>query len=185
MLTFLILAVVVSAVAAVCDLRSGLIPNRLTLGALGFGVAAHFVRGFLLGGLGGAGSEAAASLGGAVLCAAAPAVMFFKQGMGGGDLKLFAALGALCQPLTGIELELYAFALTALVVPAKLAYDGRLLRVLGGALVLAMNAFRPAAKRRALPADAMSWVRLGPAVFAAAALTLALHYPRVVWPRVG
>jgi prepilin peptidase CpaA len=185
MLTFLIVAVVVSAVAALTDVRSGLIPNVLTLGTLGFALGGHFVHGFALGGPRAAGVEAAFSLGGALLCAVAPGVLYWKNGMGGGDLKLFAALGALCHPMTGLELELTAFALTSLVVPARLAYEGRLFKVLGSSLALALNPLLPASKRRAVPVEAMSWVRLGPAVFAAAVLTLAVHYPAVVFPRFG
>ncbi|HSU41996.1 MAG TPA: A24 family peptidase [Polyangiaceae bacterium] len=176
MLVFLLAAVVVSAIAAICDLRTGRIPNWLTFGTLGLAVAGHFVRGALLGGLGEAGAQAALSLAGAIFCALSPGVLYLKHGMGGGDLKLFAALGALCHPMLGIELELYAFALTVLVVPGKLVYEGRLLRVLGSSYALVRNAFLPASKRRTLPPDAMSWVPLGPAVFGGALVTLALHH---------
>lgn len=175
MLTSMVFAVVVAAVAAIYDLRSGLIPNWLTLGALALGIGGHFVRGLVVGGIGPAGLEAATSLAGALFCALVPGVMYWKNGMGGGDLKLFAGLGALCQPMLGIELELYAFALTALVVPARLAYEGRLLKVLGGSLALVANPFLPVAKRRVIATDAGSWVRLGPAVFGAAVLTLIVH----------
>jgi prepilin peptidase CpaA len=176
MFVFLLAAVVVSALAAICDLRTGRIPNWLTFGTLALAFAAHFVRGALLGGVGEAGAQAAFSLAGAAFCALAPGLLYLKHGMGGGDLKLFAALGALCHPMLGIELELYAFALTVLVVPGKLAYEGRLLHVLGSSLVVARNAFLPARKRHLLPPEAMSWVRLGPAVFGGALLTFTLHH---------
>ena len=183
MLTFLLLAVLVSAVAAIRDLRTGLIPNVLTLGTLVFAVGGHFLHGWALGGWQAAGIQAAFSLAGALLCAVAPGVLYWKNGMGGGDLKLFAALGALCHPMTGLELELTAFALTALVLPARLAYEGRLLKVLGSSLALAVNPLLPATKRRTVPPEAMNWVRLGPAVFGAAVLTLVAHHPGLFLPR--
>jgi prepilin peptidase CpaA len=51
--------------------------------------------------------------------------------MGGGDLKLFAAIGALLQPLLGIEAEAYALFTAAIIALANLAYRGSLFRVLG------------------------------------------------------
>jgi prepilin peptidase CpaA len=183
MFEFMILAVVVSGIAAYSDLRSGTIPNWLTLSALAVGVTSHFGRGLALGGLGAAGTEALASLAGALLCSLVPGLMFFKNGMGGGDVKLFAALGALCHPMLGIEAQLYAFVLAALIVPARLAYEGRLLEVLGGSLALALNPFLPQERRRVIPSTAMNWVRLGPAIFGGALLTLALHryQPLLSW----
>lgn len=182
---FLIFAVVVAGVAAYSDLRTGLIPNWLTLGSLVLGIAGHFVRGLWLADLGTASLEAATALAGAAFCALVPGLLYWKNGMGGGDLKLFAALGALCHPMLGIEAELYSFALTALVVPARLAYEGRLLKVLAGSFTLLVNPLLPAARRRTVPNEASSWVRLGPAVFGGVALTVALHEYAAHLARLG
>ncbi|HYP74648.1 MAG TPA: A24 family peptidase [Polyangiaceae bacterium] len=172
---FLSFTVVVCAVAALSDLRTGLIPNWLTLGALLAGVLGHLVYGTLLidgrTGL----HEAFASLAGLVLCAIAPGILYWKGAMGGGDLKLFAAIGALCQPLIGIEVQMYALVVAAVIAPARLAYEGRLLRVMGGTLSVALNPFLPRARRRALPPEALTSFRLGPAIFAGAALSLVLR----------
>ncbi len=101
--------------------------------------------------------------------------MYMKGAMGGGDLKLFAAIGALCQPLLGIEAEMYGLVVAAVIAPARLAFRGELLRVLGNSLALVTNPLRPAAERRALPPEMMSWFRLGPAIFAGTVLLVVVH----------
>ena len=172
---FLLFTVFVCAYAALSDFRTGLIPNWLTLGALVAGVLGHLVYGSLLvdgwTGL----HESAASVAGLVLCALAPGILYWKGAMGGGDLKLFAAIGALCQPLVGIEIQMYALVVAALIAPARLAYEGRLLQVMAGTLSVALNPFLPRPRQRALPPEALTSFRLGPASFVGAALSLALR----------
>jgi prepilin peptidase CpaA len=175
MLPFLISAVGVSAVAAYTDYKTGLIPNWLTFGGILGGVLGHLGQGWWLQGFCSGLGAAALSLGGVALCSAVPALMFIKGGMGGGDVKLFAALGALCHPMLGIETQLFAFSVLALLLPAQLAYRGQLLRTLRGALSLLLNPFLPAARRRPAPAQASTWVRLGPAICVGALLSFALH----------
>jgi prepilin peptidase CpaA len=176
MLYFLLAATMVAAIAAVTDLRTGHIPNWLTLPALAVGIIGHAVFGWYLGGAGAGLWEGMFALGGAVFCSIAPGLMFWKGGMGGGDLKLFAAIGALCQPLLGIELQMYAFVAAALVAPARLAYQGRLLQVLKNALSLALNALRRGAAKREVPPEMMTWFRLGPAIFLGAIAALLVHW---------
>lgn len=78
-------------VAAVCtDLRSGRIPNRLTMGA----AAAGLLLNVLLGGLNGA----LASGGGWLLGAGLLFAFFAVGALGAGDVKLLAAVGALKGP---------------------------------------------------------------------------------------
>lgn len=176
MLYFLLAATSVAAIAAVTDLRTGHIPNWLTLPALAMGVIGHAALGWYVGGPAAGLSEGALALGGAVFCAIAPGLMFWKGGMGGGDLKLFAAIGALCQPLLGIELQMYAFVAAALVAPARLAYQGRLLQVLKNTFSLALNPLRRGAVKRELPPEMMTWFRLGPAIFLGAVAALLVHW---------
>lgn len=172
---FLLFTVLVCAVAALSDFRTGLIPNWLTFGALLSGVLGHLLYGsWLIDGWTGL-HQSALSLAGVVLCSLAPGVMYWKGAMGGGDLKLFAAIGALCQPLVGIEIQMYALVVAAIIAPARLAYEGRLLRVMAGTLSVALNPFLPRARQRALPPEALTSFRLGPAIFAGAALSLALR----------
>jgi prepilin peptidase CpaA len=172
---FLVLATVVAAVAAVTDYRTGQIPNFLTFGGLIGGVVGHLVYGAVLGGPKLALMEGGAALLGVLLCSIAPGLMYWKGAMGGGDLKLFAALGALCQPLLGIEAEMYSFVAAAVLAPARLAYDGQLSRVLGNSLALLTNPLRARERRREVPPEMMSWFRLGPAILLGMIATLAVH----------
>jgi prepilin peptidase CpaA len=175
MSTFLVIALVVSAVAAIWDMRTGRMPNWLTLGGIAAGVFGHLVQSWLAGGFRAGLTSAAWSIGGAVFCALAPLVLYWKGGMGGGDLKLFAAIGALCHPMLGIECQVYALAVAALLAPARLAYDGRLFAVLAGSLALLVNPLLPRARRRGVPPEMLTWFRLGPAIFGGTLLTLLAH----------
>lgn len=163
---FLIAAAVVTLVAAAVDLRRGQIPNWLTLGPLAAAVAAHAAAGWTSGGARGAAEAAGFSVLGAVACGAVPLLLWRMGGIGGGDVKLLVALGAILRASVGMEAELYAFVAAALFAPAKMAYEGKLLRVLGNTLALAVNPFLPAARRRALSPEMMTEQRFGPAIFA-------------------
>jgi len=174
-LWFVLTAITLAAIAAVVDYRTGSIPNWLTLGGLALGVVGHVAYGWAVVDFKAGAYEGALSLGGALFCSLAPALLFWKGGMGGGDLKLFAAIGALCHPLLGIEIQMYSLVVAAVVAQARLAYEGRLLRVLGGSIALLLNPFRREEKRRAPPPEAMVWFRLGPAIFAGSVLALCLH----------
>jgi prepilin peptidase CpaA len=176
MLYFLVGATLVTAVAAWTDFRAGSIPNWLTLPAIGFGIVGHGALGWYLEGPRVGLEEAATSLAGLLLCSLAPGIMFWKGGMGGGDLKLFAALGALCQPMIGIEAEMYGFVVAALVAPARLAYQGRLFKVLKNSLALLFNPIRSKDAKREISPEVMTWFRLGPAIFVGMAATLLAHF---------
>ena len=177
LLYFLIFALLITAVAAWTDARGGRIPNWLTFGALGGAFVWHFVVGFLsLHSWWGALGELGGSIAGALLCGAVPAFMYWQKAIGGGDIKLFAALGALCHPIVGIELETYAFLAAALIAPAILAYHGVLLQTLKRSLGLLLNPFRKAEERKEVPSELKTWFRLGPAIFIGAGLTLLAHW---------
>lgn len=168
-------ATLLTACAAWTDYRSGHIPNKLTLIGFVVAVAAHFVHGTSFGGARGGLEQAGLALGGAMLCALVPLFMFVKGAMGGGDVKLFAALGALLHPLGGLEVETYAFVAAALIVPFKLVYAGTLTRTLLNTLTLVSNPFRPREKRRVLPQEMSTWFRLGPAIFLGTLSSLVVH----------
>jgi prepilin peptidase CpaA len=162
---FLASAVLISAIAAVIDYRTGEIPNWLTLYPLGIGLAANALVGFRSGGPSGAGSALLASFLGAALCAIVPVLLFRKGAIGGGDVKLLVAIGALCKTQVGIEAELYSFLAAALYGPAKMAYEGKLLRVMGNTIAIVANPLLPKEKRRTLDPEMMTSVRFGPAIF--------------------
>jgi prepilin peptidase CpaA len=180
MLYFLIVAALVAAVGALVDFRTGHIPNWLTLGTLPIAVLAHGVVGWrVAGGVDGALHGLGYSLAGAAVCSAIPLFMYFRGAIGGGDVKLFAAMGALCQPMAGLEEQTYAFVIAAILAPAKLAYDGVLLQTLRRSLALVINPFRKRERRTEIPAEMMTWFRLGPAIFLGAAATVLMHWD---WP---
>ena len=177
MMYFLIAAAVVAGVAAMTDAKTGHIPNWLTFGALGGGLIAHFFAGIAFshswrGGLSGLGSSAV----GALVCALVPAFFYWRGAIGGGDIKLFAAIGALCHPMDGLEAETYAFIAAALIAPAQLAYKGLLFQTLGRSLALVVNPFRKPENRKEIPPELMTWFRLGPSIFVGAAVTVLMHW---------
>src|SRR5690606_7695515 len=106
-------------------------------------------------------------------CGMVPYFLFRRGAMGGGDVKLLAALGALCtwppgphSLSVGLEAELYGFLAASLYALAKMAYEGKLLRVLGRTAFLCLNPVLPERLRRDIAPELMTSVRLGGAIFA-------------------
>jgi Flp pilus assembly protein protease CpaA len=175
----LVTVVAVTAVAGWIDLRTGKIPNQVVLGGFLLGVLMHlFVH------LEQAHPETLADWGyplfnigiGMIACAIVPCILFWSGAMGGGDTKLLAVVGATLGPLVGLQIEFYAFIVIALYAPIKMAYEGRILRLLGNVLTLAANPFRAKTKRKAIPRELLTKLRFGPAVFAASALVSVLRW---------
>ncbi len=161
-------AVLVSMIAAVADARTGRIPNLLTLPTAVLSVALHDWFGGREG--------AAASFLGLVAAGGVPWLLHRGTkgvGIGGGDVKLFAALGALLGATVGLQLELLAFLLLAVYALVRLAFLGRLFGVLGNVLRLLVGPILPAKWRRPVATAALTEMRMGPAI-AAAALSVAL-----------
>ncbi len=92
-------ALAIAISAAVCDLRMRRIPNLLTFGAAAAGLIYHLTSG----GVGAFGHSAAGWLVGALVFI----VPFALRGLGGGDVKLLAALGAWIGPRDVVWLALY------------------------------------------------------------------------------
>lgn len=176
MMLFLIAAALVAFAGAITDFRTGHIPNGLTLGALGGAFVAHVAHGTWEAGMSGAVNETGRALFGAVACAAIPLVMYAKGGMGGGDVKLFAAIGAMALPLAGLEAETYTFIAALFIAPARLAYDGVLFRTLRNTLAMALNPLRQKEERAPVPAELKTWFRLGPSIFLGVLATLITHW---------
>jgi prepilin peptidase CpaA len=110
-LILVVIAVVVAAVGAVIDARTGHLPNWLTLGALGAAPVMWFVLGVQAEGVRTGVALLGTSLLGALLCAVGPAVAFFRGGLGGGDVKLLAMVGAFLGVEQGLEALLWTFVL--------------------------------------------------------------------------
>jgi prepilin peptidase CpaA len=179
MLGFALLLVLV---AAIVDLRTGHIPNPLTLGGLALGAllqmsarvlharASERVSLPLLG-------HALGSVAlGVLVCSVVPYLLFVRKAMGGGDVKLLAAVGGALGPVIGLETELYAFLIMALYAPLPLAFQGRLLKTLGNSVALLSNPLRPKAERLAVAPELLTSLRFGPAVFAGVAATALLRW---------
>src|SRR5436190_4743482 len=97
-----VLLTAVAAVGAVWDVRTGRVPNTLTYTAVLAGVALNALLPAPAGlGLG------AAALG--ILVAAGPLfLVYLAGGLGGGDVKLMAAVGAFLGPRDSVYALLYA-----------------------------------------------------------------------------
>jgi prepilin peptidase CpaA len=122
-------AVVVSLAACLTDLRRRRIPNALTLGS----AAAALLVGAVTGGLAGFGTAAAGWAVGLVLFLP----IFALRGIGGGDVKLMAGLGAWLGPMAAVWLALWtaiAGGVFALVVAGMRGYTGRALQNVWGML---------------------------------------------------
>jgi prepilin peptidase CpaA len=112
-----------AVVACGCDLRTRRIPNVLTFGAAVSGFAYHAVTG----GAAGLGDSALGWLVGALVFI----VPFALRGLGGGDVKLLAALGAWIGPGSAIWLALYtgvAGGVLAIAIALAHGYVGIALR---------------------------------------------------------
>lgn len=155
-------------IAAVHDARTGRIPNWLTWPAATFGVLIHFA----LGGLG----PLLSSISGLLLGATVPLVLYRAsrgKAIGGGDIKLFAALGSLLGPRTGLEAQMTAYLVLSLLALVQLAYSGKLLQVIGNVAQLVVNCVLPRHRRLTPSATALTEMRMGPAI--AAAVIINIH----------
>lgn len=173
---FLVAAVLIAAIAAVIDWKTGLIPNWLTLGPLAAAPLLHAALGFKSEGASGAGWSFGYSAAGALLCGLAPGLIFIAGGGGGGDVKLLMALGALLGPVVGLEAEMYIFVGATLYSMGWMAYEGKLMATLGRTFTLVINPFLPREKRRELPEAMMAELRFGPSMFVGTCLAVYLHW---------
>jgi len=165
-------AVVIAAVGAITDWRTGHIPNWLTLPPLVIAPIAHGlafgVRGLLL------------SVGGLIACGLVPYFLFRRDAMAGGDVKLFAALGAVLGVFGGIEAQFLAFIAGALFALGRLAWRGRLLRTLGNSFYVGLNPILPKKWRREIPVELLESTRLGVAIFVGTVLA-SLNRTSIIW----
>lgn len=151
-------AVAITAVAAFTDMRTGHIPNWLTLPFLVIAPLFH--------GLTGGASGLLGSLLAIAICGAVPVLMFWLEAMAGGDLKLFAAVAAIIGVDAGLEAEFLAFIVAGIYALGRLAWQGTLLRSLGNSVAIALNVFLPRRLRRRISPELLEPLRLGGAIFA-------------------
>lgn len=164
--TMAAMAVGMCGMAAWSDHRTGTIPNRLTVA----GMVAGLVLGTIGGGLFGLGL----SLAGGFAAALVPLILFKTGAMGGGDVKLFFALGALLGPGPALECEMGAFLIGAVqgaVMWGRAGLLGTGLRSLAGSWIPFVKR-RLAGDARVAAAKAVE-IRFAPAILAAVILVVA------------
>jgi prepilin peptidase CpaA len=170
------ISLAVATVAAWLDLRRGTIPNTLTLGAL---AVAPFVHAAYVGLRAHNAHEALVAGGfsvlGAAMCGAVPALLWRLHALGGGDVKLMAAIGAMAGPTLGLESLFYAFVFGAGFVVLRLAWRGTLLRSMTSGIALMVNPLLPKGRRFATRPELLESFRLGPALFAGVGIAVLLH----------
>jgi prepilin peptidase CpaA len=163
-----------TAVAAVTDARTGLIPNWLTLPSL---LGALLVHGLI----GGPGALGWATLSG-LSCGLVPLFLFRAGAIGGGDVKLFAVLGALVGVHSGLEVQMTSYGLAIAYALCCLTLRGQLWATLGRALSVLKSPFRRKSVKGACagsaagvpdPTVGLLYIRLGVPIFAASALQVA------------
>lgn len=111
------MAVGLGCAAAMKDLRRRVIPNWLTGAAVACGLAYHAIRG--------GAAEAAIAAAGTLVGFAIFLGFYCLGAMGGGDLKLMAAFGALLGPSGILVTALLASMIGGLGAAAALALDRR------------------------------------------------------------
>jgi prepilin peptidase CpaA len=167
---FLLAAAAVCAVGALSDVRTGEIPNWLTFGALLGAPALHGILAFVHHHTGAAvAASLLASIGGAVVAALLPLLLWYRGGLGLGDAKLFAALGAMCGAFVALYAQTYAYAVAFVYALAMLARRGAIARTLGnvGRLVSTRGGAAAATVEGAASRnEGFTEVRFGPAIFA-------------------
>lgn len=169
-------AAIVVLVAAFSDFLFRRIPNLLTLGGLLVGALIQAAVGFVAtNSVAGAFKGLGIGLLGAIACAFIPFIAWKKGEMGGGDVKLFAALGAIMGPMMGFDVVALTFAITLIVLfPYRLLRHGVLKVTLKNAAIRAQNMFRKD-KVDLVEAPAFKPVILAPTIALAFVLTLVRH----------
>ena len=158
------LAIVLAALAAVTDSRFGTIPNWLSLPPLILSPTFYLI------GLGPAyGLQSFAS---GLLAGIGPYLLFRREAMGGGDVKLFASLGATAgfDPLIGVRIQICAFAVAMLFALVLKALRGRLFQTLGAIVACVANRFLPPRRRLRVGDDLKTPIRMGAPILSATLL---------------
>jgi prepilin peptidase CpaA len=170
------LLVATCVLAAVVDHRRGVIPNTLAAGACGVALVVHVTSALGTPGdvLPRLGPLLLYWAGGALLTALVPLLLWKRKALGGGDLKLFAAIGAFLGPVRGLQASLYVFTLGALVGLVVLARQGALGAALEQVSAGALRPFRRLLRRPEPKVVGVeeTWMRFGPTILVGTSLAL-------------
>ena len=159
--------------ASAWDFATRRIPNILTVGGVFIGIALHGAVGFVDLGWSGLARGVGLALVGLGACSAFPLFSFLRGEMGGGDVKLFAAIGALCGPSLGFDVQACTFLVTlAIVLPWRLARHGAFGATLRNARTVVTNAFAKREARRPYHRVTLPPVIMAPSILAGLCLAL-------------
>ena len=167
-------SIFVVVVCVVSDVTTRRMPNTVTFGGIVVAMAIHGAAGFAGAGVSGLFKGMGLALLGAFACGLIPFFAWKKGEMGGCDVKLFAAIGALLGPAIGFDVEARALAFSFLVLfPYRLIRHravGVAVKNMGIGLA---NVFRKKdAQVEYLKGPKLPPVILGPCIGLAFALTL-------------
>ena len=166
-----IIMLMAAAVAAYTDTRTGLIPNWLTLPAVVLGPLYFLVM---------ASSDLAlASLGAILIVGLVPFMMYRSGSMGGGDVKIFAALGGLGGLMLGLEVMLYSLCVAMVLSLFVMAKQGHLKVVMANVGRILVNPLLPKDRKMSLERRKMHQMRLGLSILLGTALALGSDYALV------
>jgi prepilin peptidase CpaA len=164
-----------AAAAAIYDVRTGSIPNRLVLVGLATVVCAELIAGAVNRSMPALTAMLTVSGFGFVICGLIPLVIWMCRGIGGGDVKLLALCGAGLGPVIGLEAELYAFGVGAMYALGLAAYKGTLFNALRGSAALLINPLFPRRFKQDVAPSALQSLRFAPAIAIGVVAALALH----------
>jgi len=143
----------IAVIAAITDWRTGEIPNWLTLPVV---LGAPLVYYAFLGQ-----QALIVSLIGIFGCGIVPYMLFRSDAIGGGDVKLFAALGAVGGLQLGLEAELLGLGAASILALVMMAWRGALRRTLANVFRVATNPIVPKRMRAEVTHEMMTSMRLG------------------------
>jgi prepilin peptidase CpaA len=169
-----IAALAIAILAAVADWRTGEIANWITLPPAAISPLMYaFFFGIDYGLL------SVASL---FLCSFVPYGLFRRGAMGGGDVKLFAALGAVTgfDIRAGIEIQLAAFVVAMVVAFGVLVWKGVLIQTLCNVVRISLRRLCFSPLLRQTDIEMLTPIRMGGAIFIGTAL-VALPYLNLRW----
>jgi prepilin peptidase CpaA len=164
------------AISAIWDLVSLHIPNVLTLGGVALGVALRIALGYTDAGTAGALKGLAWATAGIFLCGVLPMMSYRAGDIGGADVKLFIAIGALCGPFLGFNVQAWTYGVIVLAVsPIQILLSGDARGSLVRAKTRLANIFRPAAEKVLVASPPRKHLPMAPPMFVGMCAAFTFH----------
>jgi prepilin peptidase CpaA len=169
-----IAALAIATIAAIADRRTGEIANWITLPPAAI---SPFLYAFFLGS-----HHGLLSLASLFLCSFVPYGLFRQGSMGGGDVKLFAALGAVTgfDISAGIEIQLTAFIVAMVIAFGALAWKGVLIRTLCNVVRSSFRRLRSSSSPEVTDIELLTPIRMGGSILMGTVLVV-LPYLSLHW----